>query len=202
MSSEEIKEKISIARKAVENESEPYKTEAFKIILSSLISGTPIKSTSKSKSKTKTKSVKRKKPDKSTPVTFEQKNDISKLAEKCGVSPDTLSEVVTIKNNVIQLIKRPSIKESEKHILFTLCILTCYKILYELEWILAQKLKKCLDESGVGDLRHSASNIKKSSLILDRGSGKGMEYKITGKGMDEAFEIMKKLSKDEPIIEN
>lgn len=200
MSSEEIKEKISIAKKAVENESEPYKTEAFKIILSSLISGAPIKSTSKSK--TKTKSVREKKPDKSTPVTFEQKNDISELAEKCGVSSDTLSEVVTIKNNVIQLIKRPSIKESEKHILFTLCILTCYKILYELEWIQSHTLKKCLDESGVGDLTHSAQYIKKSSLILDRGSGKGMEYKITGKGMDKAFEIMKKLSKDEPIIEN
>ncbi len=202
MNSDKLKEKISIAKKAVESEYEQNKTEAVKIILSSLIGGTPIKSTQKSKSKSQSKSKSRKKTSNSPPLILEQKNDMSELAEKCGISLDTLSEVITIKNNVIQIIKRPEIKENEKHVLFSLCILASYKILYEIEWVPTFTIKECLDESGAGDMGHSSTNIKKSSLILDRGDRKGMEYKITGKGMDKAFEIIKKLSKDAPITEN
>lgn len=198
MNNDELKEKVSIAKKAVESESEPYKTEAFKIILSSLISGTPIKPKPKPKSQSKS----RKRTTNSLPLILEQKNEMSELAEKCGISPDELSEVITIKNNVIQIIKRPELQENEKHVLFSLCIMTSYKILYEIEWVPTIIIKKCLDESGVGDMGHSSGNIKKSSLILDRGDRKGTEYKITGKGMDKAFEIIKKLSKDEPITES
>jgi len=198
MNNDELKEKISIAKKAVESESEPYKTEAFKIIFSSLISGTPIKSSSTSQPQSKS----RKRTTNAPALTFEQKKDISELAKICGISPDTLSEVITIKNDVIQIIKRPEIQENEKHVLFSLCILASYKILYEIEWVPTFTIKKCLDESGAGDIGHSSNNIKKSSLILSRGDRKGMEYKITGKGIDKALEIFKKLSKDEPITEN
>jgi len=87
-------------------------------------------------------------------------------------------------------------------VLFSLCILTAYKILYDIEWLSSIILRKALDESGVGDLGHSSEALVETPLLVDRGSKKAREYKITGKGLDTAIEIMKKLSKDEPIIEN
>ncbi len=201
MASEEIKEKIKIARESVKDEQEPYKTEAFKIILSSLIGGTQIIPKGKAKGKSKGKD----KPTKSvnhTQLELEQKNELEILSKKCNITTDALSEVITIKNNIINIVKRPNIKESEKHVLFTACILACYRILYEIEWLPTNLLKKCLDESAVGDLGHYAEAIVKTAYVLPRGAKKGKEYKITGKGLEIAYEIIKKLSRDEPIVEN
>lgn len=199
MDEKTLKEKIKIAREAVQDEQEPYKTEAFKIILSSLISRTPMRSKAKSKVKSKSTGKKGINPILSK---LEQKNELDELSKKCGITTDALSEVITIKNNIIQIIKRPKIKESEKHVLFTACILACYRILYEIEWLSTNLLKKCLDDSAVGDLGHYAEDIAKESFILPRGEKRGKEYKITGKGLDMAYEVIKKLSKDEPLVEN
>ena len=124
------------------------------------------------------------------------------MSEKCKISVEELSEVITIKNNIIQIIKRSEIKEKEKHLLFSLCILTAYKILYEIEWVSSVILRKSLDDSRVGDLKHSAEEIAKSSLIGNRGARRHKEYKISGKGIDMACDIIKKLSKDESIVDN
>ena len=203
METSHIKEKIKIAREAVKDEEEPYKTEAFKIILSSLIGEvtSTMKKKGKSKSNSKSKHSKRKKTL-SRPVILEQKNELSELAQKCSISTESLSEIITIKNNIIQIIKRPKIQEKQKHVLFSLCIITAYKILYEIEWLSSVILRKALDESRVGDLGHSSEAMIETPLIVNRGTKKAKEYKITGKGVDTAIEIIKKLSKDEPIAES
>ena len=207
MSSENLKEKIQIAKDAVKDQEEPYKTEAFKIILSSLIGGSTIQPKGNGSSLVTGSGKRKRKPSKKktsnvTPIQLTQKNDFDELSKNCGISTDELSEVLTIKNNTIQIIKRPKIKESEKHVLFSICILGCYKILYEIEWLPSTILKKCLDASAVGDINHYAEAVAKESNILPRGDGKGREYKITGKGLDKAYDLIKKLSKDESIIEN
>ena len=197
MSAEEIKDKIEIAKEIVKDQTEPYKTEAFKIILSSLINGGSINS--KTKDKTKDKSTKKSKSKQSM---LEQKNEVFELSKKCNISTDELSEVITIKNDYIHITKRQKIKEVQKHLLFSACILASYKILYEMEWLPADLLKKCLDRSGVGDLDHFSKALANSSFILLRGERRGKKYKITGKGLDYACDIIKKLSRDESIIEN
>ena len=202
MSDDAIKEKIRIARDAVKDEEEPFKTEGFKVILASLMEGTNMGHISKQRTGSKHKSNKKQNRSITTPVIFEQKKELDELAKKCGISKDELSEVITIRNNIVQIIKRPSIQEKQKHVLFSLCILTAYKVLYEIEWLSSITLRKSLDESGVGDLTHSSEGISETPLIVDRGSKKAKEYKITGKGMDKAFSIIKKLSGDESIVEN
>lgn len=197
----DVKSKIKIAKEIVQGEQEPYKTEAFKIILSSLINGSPTNSKGKAKGKAKGKSTKRKGVN-PTQTKLEQKNELIELSKKCNIDTDALSEVITIKNNIIHIIKRPKIKETKKHLLFSSCILAGYRILYEIEWLSASLLKKCLDESGVGDLNHYYEAVGEASYILPRGEGRGKEYKMTGKGLDKAYEIIKKLSKDESIVEN
>lgn len=204
MDLEQIKEITKIAREAVKDEEEPYKTEGFKIILSSLIGEvtSTMKKKGKSKSNSKSKHSKRTKTPSATTVILKQKNELSDLAKKCNISVDTLSEVITIKNNIVQIIKRPNLKEKQKHLFFSLCILTAYKILYEIEWLSSSILRKSLDESAVGDLGHSAEALSTTPLIANRGSRIHTEYKITGKGVDTAIEIIKKLAKDEPIVES
>ena len=205
MSIEEIRNKIELAKEAVQAQEEPYKTEAFKIILSSLIgetfqvSGTIKKNSSKSNRKAKSTKRKSVKPQQ---VEFNQKNELEELAKKCGITAEALSEVITIKDNTIHIVKRPKIKETEKHVLFSTCILASYRVLYEIEWLSTNLLKRCLDESAVGDLGHYSEGLMGVSHILPRGDRRGKEYKITGKGLDIAFEIIKKLSNDESIVEN
>jgi len=203
MDEKTLKEKIKIAKEAVKDEEEPYKTEGFKLILSSLIDEetTTKKKNDKSKSNSKSKHSKRKKMSSATQVILEQKNELSELAKKCSISTESLSEIITIKNNIIQIIKRPKIQERQKHVLFSLCILTAYKILYDIEWISSVILRKALDESGVGDLGHASEALFETPLIANRGTKKATEYKISGKGVDTAIEIIKKLAKDEPIVE-
>ena len=204
MDEKTLKEKIKIAHEAVKDEEEPYKTEGFKIILSSLIGEVTStkKKKGKSKSNSKSKHSKRKKTSSTTQVILKQKNELSELAKKCSLSTESLSEIITIKNNIIQIIKRPKIQEKQKHALFSLCILTAYKILYDIEWLSSVILRKALDESGVGDLSNSSEALVETPLIVDRGTKKAKEYKITGKGVDTAIEIIKKLAKDEPIVES
>jgi len=196
LDSQDLQEKIKIAKESVQDQEEPYKTEAFKIILSSLIAGTKLKKSKTSTTKRKRKSSSQGKSS-STSIVYEMKNDLSEFAKKCKISEDELSETITIKKDIIQIVKKPKLKEKEKQVQFTLCILAAYKILYEIDWLPAAKLKKCLDDSGVGDLGHLFRSISATSLIVDSGSKSGKEYKITGKGVDTACEYICKLVKGE-----
>ena len=127
------------------------------------------------------------------------KNELSEFTKKCKISEDELSEIISIKNDIIQIVKKPKLKEKEKHVQFTLCILAGYKILYEIEWLPTARLGKCLDDSGVGDLGHLFRSLSATPLIVNRGSKGGKEYKITGKGVDTACEYICKLAKGEFI---
>ena len=107
--------------------------------------------------------------------------------------------MITIKKDVIHIIKRPTLNESEKHVLFSIVILACYKMLFETEWLPSYKLRKCLHASTVGDLTHYAEHISKSKFIAMTEKTKGLEYKITGDGIDEAYKIIQKLLNNEYI---
>ena len=197
MDPQDLQEKIKIAKESVQDQEEPYKTEAFKIILSSLIGGTKLKKSKGSATpKRKHKSTSKGKSG-STLIIYEMKNELSEFAQKCKISEEVLLEIISIKNNFIQIVKKPKLKEKEKQVRFSLFILAGYKILYEIEWLPTKRLRKCLDDSGVGDLGHLFRGLSATSLIIDRGAKGGKEYKITGKGIDTACEYICELAKGE-----
>ena len=169
MSLEELKEKIKLAKDAVHDQEEPYKTEAFKIILSSLVSGNSGQGQGQGQRKKKKKGQSAQRTNSGISKTpLEQKNDLTELSKNCGISADELSEVITIKNNNIQIIKRPKINKNQKHVLFSLCILAGYRILYELEWVSSSQLRICLDASAVGDLKHLPNTIANESSYFTK----------------------------------
>jgi len=195
MDSEDFKEKIEIAKEAVKNQEEPFKTEAFKMILEKLLSP------GSSAGKTRTVKKLSGKSSSKSKLELEKKHEIKEITSKCKISESDFNETITIKNNIVEIVKRIEVKENVKHVAYGSIILTVYSVLYELEWVPSGLLKKCLDMSGVGDLGHLSRSIKKTSLIMDRGEVTGTEYKVTGKGMDVAFDYISKLSKDEKITE-
>ncbi|MCH8914948.1 MAG: hypothetical protein IIA82_03770 [Thaumarchaeota archaeon] len=197
MDPQDLQEKIKIAKESVQDQEEPYKTEAFKIILSSLIGGTKFeKPKDGSSPKRKRKSTPKGGSTQSS-IVYEMKNKPSEFAKKCNISEDELFETISIKKDIIQIVKKLKLKETEKHIQFGLCILTSYKILYEIEWLPTTRFRKCLDDSGVGDLGHIFRSLSSTSLIINRGTKTGKEYKVTGKGIDTACEYICKLAKGE-----
>lgn len=199
MDENDFKEKIKIAKETVEEEEEPYKTEGYKIILSHLLN---TKNTPQSYKKIgKSKKRKQGSPRK-TKITFDQKHDLEELTSKCKISGEKIKETVAIKNNIVEILKRITAQEKFKQMVFSLIILAIYKMIYEIEWIPASYLRRCLDSSGVGDLNHLYRNLPNTSLIVNSGAKKGTEYKITGKGMDVAFEYLEKLANGENINES
>ncbi len=198
MLDEEFKEKVLIAKKAVENEEEPYKTEAFKVILSHLLS-----------SKTNTSAgVGRRKPStkhdsiNATQMKIEISNDLEELASKCKISEEQLRETISTKKNLIEVVKRLEGDEKFKHKIYSLCILTTYRILAGVEWLPSSYLVKSLDLCGAGDLKHLYRSLTDTTLIVASGKRRGMEYKITGKGLDMTYNIIHNLAKGEKLNEN
>ena len=195
----DFKEKVKIAKETVEGEEEPYKTEGYKIILSHLLNTkNKLQSYKKiGKSKKRKQSVSSK-----TKITFEQKHDLEELTSKCKISEEKIKETIAIKNDIIEILKRITAQEKFKQMVFSMIILATYRVIFEIEWLPASYLRKCLDSSGVGDLNHLYRNLPSTSLIVNSGAKKGTEYKITGKGMDLAFEYIKKLADGENINES
>src|SRR3989338_6173646 len=96
----DLKEKIKIAHEAVSDESEPYKIEAFKIILKRLVQD---HSTEKQNTSGEITSV----DTSSGEVTSdESSSNIVELATKCEISVKELEDVITIKNCEVELIAK------------------------------------------------------------------------------------------------
>lgn len=188
----QIQNYMEIARKAVEGEEEPYKTEAFKIILGRLLDSNEENITPKQD--LLIKNSENKKQDLS--FNFEQRKN--ELVKNCGITVNELDDVIYIKDNVVQLIASLSGSETQKQVTATKCILTVYENISDKEWVNSSTLIQCIDSSGISTT-HLSRNLRKHSSnflrIRGKGQGKSLEYKITGPGRISAFEDLKKLAK-------
>lgn len=198
----EIQKKIELAKNATSMISEPLKTEAFKIILSELISNNNSNSTMPNIKRNKNKSKKHNNHNLDNNMIFEIKHELSELAKKCDVTNNELSEIMVIKNNVIEIIKPIIGSEAIQHRTVAQIVLATYFILYDIEWLPSRELRKCLDISGLTGFTHLGTNLSSiTSSITSKGLKKGTEYKITGKGLRVAYELIKKLSKNKVTSE-
>lgn len=190
-----VKEKIALARKAVEGEEEPYKTEAFKIIFSKLL-GTCVNSGVDDNNHS---TVAMPKGDTSSKKGgFETKK--TEFATICGIDAKEIDNVFYVKDNEIRLVSPLSGNETEKQIKASTCILLAYEVLFGKTWLSSLILSKSLDLSGVGNLTNLADNLKRNSdLFRKSGTKRATEYKITGPGRTKAIEIIKKVAKAEIV---
>lgn len=189
-----IKNYMEIARKAVEGEEEPYKTEAFKIILGRLLDSgeenvPPTQELLKKNSGNKTQDLS---------FDFEQKKN--EFVKNCGITVNELDDVIYIKDNIVQLIASLSGSETQKQVTAAKCILAIYENILDKEWVNSSTLSQCINSSGISTT-HLSRNLRKYSSnflrVSGQGKGKSLEYKITGPGRISAYEDIKKLAKGE-----
>lgn len=193
-----IKEKIKIAREAVEGEEEPYKTAAFQVILGKLLGSDQIELPHSKTSSTKTSSSLIQ--TNVTSQTIDLVKGKEELAKNCGITAKELDDVFAIKNGIVQIIAPLKGTDPEKQLVVTQCVLATYEFILGKEWIESSLLTKCLDLSGVGGLKNLARTIKNNAnLIRTKGKRPNLEYKLFGPGRISAFQIIKKLAKGEQI---
>ena len=197
INSEQLKEKIRLAKEAVINESEPFKTEAFKIILNKLLeSNLTTKITT-----VVPESLNTIKPQNEYSDIYEKKKD---LALKCDITIDELNDIILIKNDVVEIIKPiPGKTDSIKHIIISLCVLAVYDVVLGIEWVTSAKLTESMRSLGVRDLSNLAPHLKRSSNYFRvQGSRGHNEYKLTSaQGRQKAFQVIHQLAKNDEDIQ-
>lgn len=190
MDEKNLKEKIEIAKEAVEGQEEPYKTAAFQVIFSKLLDSSDMGIEKQPRNSSQT-------PQTQPPIQVSNlENGKQELARQCGISIKELDDILYFKDDVIKVVAPLSGSEQEKQVTAAKCILTAYEIIFEKRWIKAVVLSKCEDLSGIGQLSHIAENLKKDKQSFRlQGKGSAAEYKITGPGRTSALEIIKKFAK-------
>ena len=193
MNPEEVKEKIELARKSVEGEKEPYKTEAFKIILSKLLESG--KDAQKVAITMNTEEITKE----STIDNIKEKE--AELASKCNLTIDELEQVIFIKDNAIEIISPISGSDARKHVIVTQCLLAAYQIIFGQEWVSSQTIIDCLRSMGVRDVTNLSLTLRKyPDLVIGRGTRGHKEYRLTsGQGRISAFNVIYKLAKRREI---
>lgn len=186
-----IKEYIKLAQEAVKDEAEPFRSEAFKIIFAKLL---------ESSHKSDERNLEHLESNVKSDLSLDQK--ISDFAKSCNITMRELKDVLYITDDVVYLIAHFEATEAEKQVIAAQCILTAFEFLFNMEWLESSKLMKCIDLSGIGGLDHLARNLRIKSKIFriqGRGKGKSLEYKISGYGRLQAFQIIHDLAKGEEV---
>lgn len=183
-----IKECLKLAQEAVKDEVEPYRSEAFKILFAKLLD---------SVQKSVEKTFEQTEPLPESDVPLDQK--MHDFAKKCNLTVRELKDVFSMNDDLISLIAPVEGTEAEKQSIASQCILTAYELLFNIEWLESSKLMKCINSSGIGGLDHFARNIRKKKIFRIQGKGKGktLEYKISGLGRLQSFEIIHDLARGE-----
>lgn len=191
MSNEEFKEKMKQAKKLVEDESEPYKTEGFKIILAKLLDSSSVIQNEDIQSRT------------INIETMTKNLDVKKaeLATKCNITVDELDNAISIKNNIVEIIAPLTVlnTDAQKHLVVTQCVLAVYEIVLGQEWVSSSQLSECLRSVGMRDLANLAQNLRtEKDLFRYEGIKRNTRYRLTsGEGRKSAFNTIHKLAKGE-----
>jgi len=186
---DDIKSKIAFAKKIVVDEKEPFKTEAFKIILSKSLDSSVYAHVAQSSEESTVGEL----------ASLDAKKN--ELAEKCSLSKQELEVVFSFHKNSVKLVVPISGKDYFKRLIASQCFLIASEIVLGKDWIDSRELAENLREIGVKDLANTAPHLKKYPEIFRIDAKRGHnKYKLTsGIGRSSAFEIIRKLAKGESL---
>lgn len=203
MNINELKNAIKIAHEAVNEESEPYKLEAFKIILKRLILSlseeiqTESKRTSPSELATSGMASPR-------TINLDNLQDrAQELAKNCNISLEELKNFISIEDDKIELLLRDKVfgdTETKQRINASQVVLIAYETIFKIEWVKSSTLAPTLKKVGILDPHSNLSTQLKNQIDIFRKKPSANEYKLTiPKGQNSAYEIIKKLAKGEKL---
>jgi len=181
-----IRDAIRVAKGAVENEPEPYRAEAFRVVLGRLLESTEV-----SASVGEVETPKVDKRGKSGLDGFE------KLAGACSISRHQLEDVVDARNGVVGFLVHldGTAGPREEQIIASQCILVTYHVALGKEWVGAATLAEAIRNAGIGSLKNLSRNLcARPDLFRKRGSKRSTEYKLTETSKKAALLTIKALS--------
>jgi hypothetical protein len=188
MKMDEYVKKVKFAWEVAQKAPEEIKTDVFQITYSSLLTQNVFEQTNPKLELMNSN-------ENLVNSTFDQKMKI--FAEKCNLSISDIKDIFYIDDMEIHMLVKIDGADAEKQTIAAQCILTAYQLLFDKEWVDARQLNKCVTDSNIGGMDHFARNLRRRKNILIRGKGKGttLEYKISGVGKLEAFEVIHDLIK-------
>lgn len=180
MNIKELKEKINITFKSIEDVPQEYKKTAFGVILDYFLkNSTPISN------------------PQSTPNTVTQTSSepLVKLAQECNSNIEKIKNVLEFENNGFILLQ-PIQGETDKQKQNIACqiILTANIRSLNKEWTAASTLREFVRKNGLGDDGNLAINLKPNPNFRMKGSGKSMMYSLTTTGWRDGLQLIKKLA--------
>lgn len=185
---EKLKKLVNMAFEAVKETPEKFQQDAFKLILINLLEG-KITSTTK--------------PTQDTDEGDQLLDPLEMLANACKITKDDLKNVISVKENNIEVVCQINGADSHRLIVGSLILLFSYEILFNSEWIKSTQIIDPLKKIGIQDKGGNFSTYLKnySDLFLKRPSSQ--EYRLTTNlGRSIAARIISKLSKAEQITKN
>ena len=205
-----LKNNIIKAKKYVNDLEDPYKIEAFKIILSSLLDSNsmqmePIhnpKEQNKIKITSQNQTTITPENQTTTSLTdLEHQKDV--FASQCEITKEELNDIFTIESDRLQLIQPLKGTEKEQMIIACQCLLAAYESLLNQEWVNTLTLTENLRNIGIQDKGYNLSKYlaKNTSLFRSQGRKKNKDYKLTVSGKHSAYKLIKKLTLREDIDE-
>jgi hypothetical protein len=181
MNLDELREKIKIAHDAVSDENEPYKLEAFKIILQYSLEG--IKKSKQSNDDIGIISQQEENNDEANPLLV--------LSKKCDISVQEIKNVLDYENHEFILLKKiVQDTDVKKQVLACQIILTAYMKGLNQEWTKASVLWELISKNNLGRNEHLAKNLTGSGIVRNKGQGKASEYSLTTEGWQEGLKLI------------
>lgn len=199
MNSDKIKGLIESVRKAVEHiDDQKLKERTYEIVLNNLLSSSKIGLHATQE------------PER--PEKIEEPNDkpllnpIAILASKFKVDHEKVEDYFEFKNNSIHILHPlQTYFSNERHLLFTLVLLTIQKIVYDIREIDSSVLREAAKHKGISTLVNLSTNLKKFPQYIihkhgQKGSNSG-SYQLTVDGYNYGVSIIQKFFSGEDIVE-
>ena len=119
-----------------------------------------------------------------------------RLSEAAGIEIEILKDIFTIKNNQILLVisKIKGKTKADQQRYFSALILFGYHEGLNLDWVATKLLTEAANHSGLYDTYKFAKNITKSDWFRTKGKTKGLQYKLSASGINEAKNYLKELA--------
>lgn len=177
---EDVKKKIQAAIDMVKDFEEPYKTIAFKVILTESLEKLPREHLTKGAEK--------------EGKSLSNKERIKRFAESMKLSVAQLANVFDFSEDTLRFIAPLTGSIQQKQIIFTQCVLIALEQVYKKRSIKAIELTEMLDYYGL-----SASNLARSlkncsDIFRKIGKKRNTLYKLTDVGKNSAIELVHSLA--------
>jgi len=182
LDTEKIKSKINEVIELVKDLDDPYRIEAFKIVLDKVLKV--------GKDDDLQADIPEDVPEDSSI------NPMNTLAKEADISVSELKNVFEFEDNEFLLVRKiDEDTDSKKQVMACQLIITANMRGKKTDWVLGSSLREIVNKNGLGNPKNLAANLSKAGIFRTKDSGKASKYSLITEGWQAGLESIKQLSK-------